>query len=102
MLKSINSIINGIHKWYIKEIAALDWKLTLAAPFVSMIIQGYISKNKNLVDMALNEDGLIDVDILYEQYKDLLETSGKSNVEIYGVKLNTQDLDKLYEFIKKE
>ena len=102
MLKSINSIINGINKWYTKEIAILDWKLMLATPFVGKIIQGYINKNKDVIDMALNEDGLIDVDSLYEQYKHLLETSGKSNIEIYGVKLTKDDLDKLYEFIKKE
>jgi hypothetical protein len=102
MLKSISSIVNGINKWYVKEIATLDWKLMLATPFVGKIIQSYINKNKELIDMALNEDGLIDVDSLYEQYKNLLETSGKSNIEIYGVKLNKEDLDKLYEFIKKE
>ena len=102
MLKSITSIVNGITKWYTKEIAVLDWKLMLATPFVGTIINNYIKKNEELVKMATNEEGLLDINFMYEQYKNLLETSGKSYIEMLNVKLYKEDLDKLYEFIKKE
>lgn len=102
MLKSKNSVIAGICNWYSKEIAPLDWKLMLATPFVGKIIQNFFDKNNETLKLVFTEDDLIDVDYLYEEYKKLLETSGKSNIEIMSVKLNKDDLDKLYEFIKRE
>ena len=102
MLKSKTSVINGICNWYTKEIAPLDWKLMLATPFVGKIVKNFFDKNEDTLKLAFNDDNLIDVDFLYEEYKKLLDTSGKSNIEIMNVKLDKNDLDKLYEFIKKE
>lgn len=102
MLKNVPTIVNALKKWYVKEIAPLDWKLTLAAPFVGIMIDDYLKENEDYVKRITDVDGLIDVDYLYEEYKTLLNTSGKSYIEIAKVKLTIDDLNKLYEFIKRE
>lgn len=102
MLKNVDSVISGITKWYSKEISGLDWKLTLATPFIGNIIKNYINKNQDLVTMALDENGMIDVDVLKEQYKALLDNSGRTYLEIMNVKINKNDIDNLAEYIKRE
>lgn len=95
----IENVKEGIKNYYKEEILPMSWKMSFIEPILMKIIDNAERQYKTVIDMIKNDDGSIDVDYLYQEYRKKIQSMG--NVEILGLRFNVDDVDKLMEHIRK-
>lgn len=97
---TIENVKSGIKKYYSHYILPMNWKMSFLEPVVYKVVDNIEHKYKSIIEMIENEDESIDIDSLYIEYKRKIENYG--SIEMFGLKFNEQDIDRLYECIKNE
>jgi len=99
MKVKLNHIETGFKNWYMSEVAGLNIWAALATPVVMLSVANLERKNATFLGMLFDEKGEIDIDELHKEYSGLITQKG--SFEVSGLRINTQDLDKLVDYIKK-
>lgn len=96
---TIDTIKNGFKSYYKDVILPMSWKMSLVEPIVMIAIDNAERTYKPILDMLKNEDGSIDAEKLYEEYRKKIQAMG--SFDIAGIRFNANDIDLLMEHIRK-
>jgi hypothetical protein len=99
MKVKLTHIEQGFRDWYMNEVASINLWLALATPVVMLSVANLEKKHGTFIASLLDENGEVDIDELHKEYKKIFDQ--KQHIQISGLKVNSQDLDKLVEYIKK-
>ena len=100
----LTHIHTGLIKFYAQEIAPLYKSFMFFGSMVPTIINNFIRKNANIIDLLIDENGDVDIDSLHINYKTYLENNGPFTVRVLKQELNfdASDVDKIVAIIKAE
>jgi len=99
MKVKLTHIEQGFRNWYMNEVATLSLWAAMATPIVMLSIANLERKHSTALGMVFDEKGELDIDELHKEYSKLIAQKG--HIEISGLKINGNDIDKLVEYIKK-
>ena len=99
MKVKLTHVETGFKQWYMNEVATINLWLAFATPVVMLAVANLERKNSIFLGILFDENDEIDIDDLHKQYKEILDQKG--SLTLYGLKVNSQDLDKLVDYIKK-
>lgn len=102
-MENISQVKRGIANFIDGEVAPVmpRWKGILLSAGAALMIEGKTNEvlNHPMVQMMGIIDGdNVDVDKLYSTLK--VKAQGKWPIEVSGLKMSENDLDKLYQYIK--
>lgn len=103
---TIDQILNGITAYYEKEIAQKasgigQFAAYFFLPSISNVVQEKISmlRNSPLGAGIINSDGLIDVEAARDRAITAMQHCG--SVDVMGFRLNQNDVETLYDYIRR-
>ena len=76
------------------------FKLGIAREKAQNIIGNVVNDERMKAIGVVNEEGLIDIDAVYNAAKFSISKMNDKKIELYGFKLNEADVDKLYSYAR--
>lgn len=103
MVVSVEQVQNGIREFVDKEIGskAVGFKkfgVYFMLPSINKMVAENIPKLKAIIPDAFDENGNVEIDVIYNNAKEAVKKSGQ--FELMGILFNESDIDKLYYYIK--